>query len=444
MTSGPLLLGVDVGSSRVKAGLVGADGEETGSAAADTPFADTGEGVEASVGDLLGAVARAIAGLGDDRRRVTGVGVAGMAEAGAPLDRHGQALGPVIPWHDPRGEEVAARLDDRFGPDLALAIGQRVRPVSTVAKLGWLVDNGADGVSRWLGVPELVLHALTGAHATEWSLVARTGCFDIGRRAWLPDVAEAAGFDVSVFPDVLSAGVDMARVSPDGAGWSGLPIGIPVTLAGHDHLAGVVGSGAQAGDLANSVGTAETVVGRSAELPDVAVALDAGLAVTVFPGADGWAVLASGARAGLAIEAAAARLGHSPAELDQLAAGESPTPLDAPGLLDSLHRRDPPELPEGPPGAVWQTLLDALAVCTAEAVDKVTTLLGPAPRLVVFGGGAASEPWLAAKAGRVPAPVWRSTAREAVARGAAVFAGVAAGWWSSPAAAPRPSLQALE
>ncbi len=93
---------------------------------------------------------------------------------------------------------------------------------------------------------------------------------------------------------------------------------------------------------------------------------------------------------------------------------------------------------------MWRTLLDALAVCTGEAVDKVTGLLGPAPRLVVFGGGSRSAPWLAAKAARLALPVWRTTAAEAVARGAAVFAGVSAGWWGSPAEAPAPPLEAVQ
>ncbi|HEX2273976.1 MAG TPA: FGGY family carbohydrate kinase, partial [Acidimicrobiales bacterium] len=287
--SEPLLLGIDVGSSRTKAVLVDGDGKESRSAAVDTPFAETAEGVEAGATDILGAVARAVAGLGDDRRRVAAVGVAGMAESGAPLDGAGRPLAPVIPWHDGRGDDVAARLEDRFGADLARAAGQKVRAVATVAKLGWLLDRGVAGVSRWLGVPELVLNALTGAEATEWSLAARTGSFDVARREWLPDVARAAGFDVEVFPEIGSAGEDMGRVSSEGAAWAGLPAGIPVTLGGHDHLAGVVGSGAATADLVNSVGTAETVVGRSPDLPDVVAALDRGVAVTVFPGADGWA-----------------------------------------------------------------------------------------------------------------------------------------------------------
>ena len=446
MTSAPpLLLGLDLGSSRVKALLVDLEGRERRTVAVPSPFATTDVGVEAGVDELVGAVRRAVAELGDDRGRVAAIGVAGLAESGAPLDATGRALAPVIAWHDRRGEDVAGRLRERFGPELAGALGQEVRYVLSAAKLGWLLGHGVSGVSRWLGVPELCLHALTGETVTEWSLAARTGCFDVGRRAWLPEVAEAAGFDVEVFAEILAAGTPMGMVTAAAGDEWGLPAGVPVTIAGHDHLAGVVGSGADPGDLANSVGTAETVVGRSPTLPDTAAAVEAGVAVTVFPGDDGWAALASGARAGLAVNAAAEALGMSPSDLDAEAAAGDGT-LDAPDLLESLRERDPPALPDGPAGAVWRTLLDALSVCTAEAVGRVAGLLGgpnrqAVPRLVVFGGGARSERWLAAKAARLDVPVWRTAAGEAVARGAAVFAGVAAGWWPAPADAPRPVLQ---
>jgi hypothetical protein len=137
---------------------------------------------------------------------------------------------------------------------------------------------------------------------------------------------------------------------------------------------------------------------------------------------------------------AAEALGASPSELDTLAA-EGDDILDAPDLLESLRERSSPALPDGPAGAVWRTLLDALSVCTADAVERVAGLLGPPARLVVFGGGAGSEPWLAAKAARLDVPVWRTGAGEAVARGAAVLGGVAAGWWPSPGEAPAPSLR---
>ena len=405
-------------------------GAELGSASSAGPFVTRGSRTEATVDSLLDLVRWVIGELGVDLlSRVEGVGIAGVAESGAPVAADGTALAPVIAWHDRRGEKVAERLTASSGADLDRRIGQRLRYVATVAKLGWLVEHGLPSTApvgwRWLGVPELVLRALTGAEATEWSLAARTGCFDVGRRVWLPEVAAAAGFDVSVFPPVMAAGSVMGRVTAEASAWSGLPVGVPVTVAGHDHLVGFVGCGAGADDLVDSVGTAETVVGRSAVLPDVEVALDAGVAVGLFPGGDGWVALASAARSGQAVDAAAAALGRTPADLDVMAARRAV--VEAPGLVDSLRRREPPALPSGDAADVWATLLDALAAETAAAVARVTRVLGPRRRLVVFGGGSVSDPLLAAKRRHVPITVERSPIADAVARGAAHFAAHAAG-----------------
>ena len=417
-------------------------GTEVAGAVGDTPFAAHTDGIEVGVDDLLAAVRRVLADLGTDRRRVEAVGVAGLAESGAPFDGDGRPLAAVIAWHDPRGGEVVDLLERRFGADLPRRVGQRLRTVSSVAKLGWAVNSGVQGVRWWLGVPELCLHGLTGARATDFSLAARTGAYDVGRRRYMPEVLEAVGLLPDVFAEPAAAGAVMGRVSATGARWSGLPLGIPVTVAGHDHLAGIVGSGARTGDLVNSVGTAETVVGRPGRLPDVEQALTLRAAVTVLPGGDGWAVLASGARSGLVLATAAEALGRPLIELDDLAgAPGSAGQIDASDLMAALENDETPALPQRPPGEVWNALLDALAARTQDAVEKVEELCGPARRLVVFGGGGRSRPWLAAKAARSRVPVLRSTAGEAVARGAAVYAGVAGGWWASDADAPAPPLE---
>ncbi|MCA1845912.1 MAG: hypothetical protein LC792_22530 [Actinobacteria bacterium] len=188
----PLLLGIDVGSSRTKALLLDPDGNEVGVATVQTPFEPSAAGTEATVDELTGAVAEALRRLDGGVEHVVGVGIAGIAESGAPLDAAGSPLAPVIAWHDRRGEDVAERVSRQLGPDLAVRLGQELRYVASVAKLGWLLEHGAPPPARWLGVPELCLRALTGVHATEHSLASRTGCWDVGSRSWLPEVAEAA------------------------------------------------------------------------------------------------------------------------------------------------------------------------------------------------------------------------------------------------------------
>ena len=411
-----MLLGLDIGTSRTKAVLMDAGGRQVGAATVATPFATTDGRVEMAVDALFGCLREVLVALGDRRRHVVAAGVAGIAESGAPMDSAGRPLAPVIAWHDERGAEAVTLLEREFGPDLALRNGQPPNTKMTAAKLGWLLAHGGlQGMHRWLGVPELVLRALTGAEATEHSLAARTGCYDVVTHGWIPEVAGALGFSTDAFAPVCAAGSVMGRLSADGAAWSGLPEGLPVTLAGHDHLAGMAGAGAGAGDVANSVGTAETVVGRTATAPDMAAAMANQAAVSIYPGGTEWAVMVSAARAGPVIDAAAAELGRSPAELDALVlAGDAGA------------------------GRQWAGVLEGLTGRTVDAYERLTGALGPRKRILVFGGGSVSEPWLRAKAAALPVPVVRSTVTSAVARGAAVHAGVAAGWWPSEAGAPTP------
>ncbi|HZQ77152.1 MAG TPA: FGGY family carbohydrate kinase [Acidimicrobiia bacterium] len=443
-----MLLGIDVGTTRIKAVVVDGAGQEQGSRFAPTPFRPVAGGVEMDAADLHRALVEVVAGVAPAREEIAGIGVAGLAESGAPL-RAGRVVAPVIAWHDGRGEETVASLERRFGPALARWTGRRVRTVSSLAKLGWLLDHGLAPPDRWLGVPELALRFLTGAEATEYSLAARTGAYHVTEKRFLAEVVAQVvagppdGPADGLFPPVLPAGAVMGRVSEAAADDFQIPAGIPVSIAGHDHLAAALGLGARPGDLYNSVGTAETLVRRMDAVPDVDRALGLDLAVSLWPGGRAWAVLASAVRAGLVVGTLADHLGVEPATLDRLAGGEGddggargagdPAPVDlGQGIV----------VPAGPPAEMWTATLRALAGRTAAAADRVASLSGPHRRLVVYGGGSRSPVWLRAKAEVVGVPVVACPVAEAAARGAALVAGVAAGWWPDVGAGPVPALDA--
>ncbi len=164
-----------------------------------------------------------------------------------------------------------------------------------------------------------------------------------------------------------------------------------MTIAGHDHLAGMAGAGVGPDDVANSVGTAETVVGRASTAPDMDAAVANGAAVSIYPGGTDWVVMVGAARAGPAIEDAAAALGLSPAECDALG-------------------------PDDERGRIWAGVLASLTDRTVDAYRRLTGVIGPRTRVVVFGGGSVSEPWLRAKDAALAVPVVRSTVTSAVAR----------------------------
>jgi xylulokinase len=411
-----------------------------------TPFAASAGGVDMEVDDLEQALAGVVEALGPAREQLAAVGLAGMAESGAPL-RNGRPVGRIIAWHDGRGEKTVASLEARFGSALPRWTGRRVRTVSSLAKLGWLIDGDIPAPDRWLGVPELALFLFTGAEATEHSLAARTGAYDVIRLRFLPEVTDhvlggSGGDPDGLFPAVRSAGEAMGVVSVEAAARYGIPPRIPVTIAGHDHLAAAAALGGGPDDLFNSVGTAETVFRRVGSPPDVERALELDLAVTVWPGGDAWGVLASATRSGLVIDALTAHVGMDPVRLEALA-GRSPdgSSTDTPGGAAVVLGQEI-EVRAGAPGEMWQQTLRALARRTEAAAKRVEGLVGPHARLVVFGGGSRSKMWLRAKAAEFGLPVVACSVPEAAARGAALAAGVAAGWWPAVASGPTPTLEA--
>jgi sugar (pentulose or hexulose) kinase len=426
-----LLLGLDIGTTRIKAVVIDAAGVERGTASVATPFATSADGIDMAVADLRRALTDVIAALGSPREGVAAIGVAGMAESGAPM-RAGRPIGPIIAWHDGRGEETVAALEARFGSALPRWTGRRLRSVSSVAKLGWLIDHGVPTPDRWLGVPELALFSLTGVELTEHSLAARTGAYHVIDRRWLAQITAHLRISADVFPEVRPAGTAMGLLSGEAADRSGVPAGAPVTIAGHDHLAAGAALGASPDDLLNSVGTAETVFRRTDSPPDVERALALDLAVTIWPGGTSWAVLASAARSGLVLRELAASLGRSPEELDRLAEGLAPGAVTDPVGAGSGSEA----------GRQWSAALVDLADRTVAAGERLAEVVGPHRRLVVFGGGSRSGPWLAAKARAAGVPVLRSTDADAAARGAALAAGAAAGWWPA-GSGPRPALETI-
>ena len=296
-------------------------------------------------------------------------------------------------------------------------------------------------------MPELVLHDLTGRQVTEFSLAARTGAYHVGEHRYLPEVAAAIGVSPDVFAEVAAAGAVMGRVSEAAASRWGLPAGIPVTIAGHDHLVARAGAGGRPCDLVNSVGTAESVVagcGDSARCRRRAGRAGGGV------GAARRCRLGVAGRRRPCGPGAERRRGR-PGALGRgagrhgLGGRERPRSTTASSKrlwttrLWTCRRRPQPRSGTGcsavlPPGpgtraTVWLRSLPLPA-------------LRAATRLVVCGGGSRSRPWLHAKAVARPGiEVWRSDATEAVVRGAALYAGVAAGWWAAVGSGPQPGLE---
>jgi len=395
---------------------------------------------------LKAAISTAVRQLGGAVADVSGVGVASMGETGVPLDRHLQPSGPLIAWHDPRGAKVVRRLTDEYGDALPARAGQATRVQSSVAKIGWLLQHGVE-IHRWLGAAEAALWLLTDEQVSEPSLACRTGAFDVSARKYIEDVTRLIGAPAEIFPPVRVAGEPHGRVVDAGKDWLGLSLGVPVTVAGHDHMVGAVGVGLAHDDLLDSIGTAETLVRYAGDDLDFLKAAELSADVSIDPARGGLAVMAGDLRPGRIVESARRMLGDASfEELDSVASSVDSGEFQAEegaALLEQLRSAAGPGVSSASAHVRWRGLIEAMTSYMWNTALGIEPLAGSPARIVLIGGGARSDTWASAKRRISGLPVARSRI-EATAYGAALFAGCAAGSWSVIGEAPRSPLEAVE
>ena len=440
--SSALVLGLDVGTTAIKAAAFDTDGREVANGRAPTPWRRVETGAELDPDDLVAAAIAASrdALQGAGAGRVAAIGVASMAETGALLDSSGRPVVPAIAWHDTRGDAEAKQLADELGErGFSARVGLPATSVCTLAKYRWMRDHwpaAGHGV-RWLNVAEWIVLGLGGNPTAELSLASRTGFYDLDTRRPWPDALAWADAPPDLMPEPVVAGTPMGRAG------SALEAarGAVLTVGGHDHLAAAVGAGAAAeGDVLDSCGTAEAFVQTTAPLSHEAVARAVRSQLSVgWHAVAGHQAILGAVSSGAALEHILALLGVPPAERGELEAsaleierraaqGTAPT-LSVTGIggpqliLDGIDR-------DASPAAAYHATLDAAGAAGADILARMAAIGGPARRVMVVGGWAAGQGAQAVKE-RYLGDVRYLPATFTGARGAALAAGRAAGIWSA-------------
>jgi sugar (pentulose or hexulose) kinase len=433
----PILLGLDVGTTRVKAVAVGLEGEELAHVDHATPWAKHGREIEMDPEELANViravVTEASGGAPSDGSsvQVLGIGVAGMGEAGVLLDRAGRPLHRIVGWHDPRGDVAA--VEQAIGIDaFQSAVGMPLNAQPSLTKIVWLQrENPELAVARrFLSVPEWAVVCLGGSPVSELSLASRTGLLDLGEAA--PFAGATTLLGRNLLSEIVLAGTPAGQACHEA-----LPAGVRgavLTVAGHDHQVAALAVGAARPNvLFNSMGSAESLA-RCVDGPlePVVTGRLAQQGLTV-----GWAVVSGrlgvlgGLRTGLVLEEIARLLGRDDPESRRmlgeeallLAPGEAPNDVLS---SDGDARLVPGLLAAGvSPAAIWAAAVRDLTAASMTLLAGMAAELGQ-PERVVVGGGWARNPAVLAEKRRRLGDVTVSSLREAGAVGAALLAGVAA------------------
>jgi xylulokinase len=268
VTASDCLVGLDVGTSSIKAVAVTFDGRLLDHASALTPTVRVTNGrvehpadaLQRAVFDVLRALMERIGGA----RAPAGIGVTSMGEAGALIDDRGAALHPVIGWSDRRTRPQIDWLRARFSDDeLFDLVGHALEPCWGFPKLMWLKEHAPavfDAARGWLSVGDLAVLWLSGERMTDYSLASRTMAFDQKARSWASSLLDAVGLPADLFPPACQSGTRAGVTDGAVESHTGIRVGTPVVLGGHDRICGAYAARTGADGVVDSVGTAETVV----------------------------------------------------------------------------------------------------------------------------------------------------------------------------------------
>jgi glycerol kinase len=283
--SAPLLLGIDEGTTAVKAGLFDAGLQLLALArrpvATNHPAPDL---VEQDPGEVLDAVCDAVAEVLEAAPPDVPV-FAGLAHQGESVlaweTGEGRPLSPIVVWQDKRQQSLLARLD----PAAVERSGLPLDPYFSAGKLAWLLEHdaavaqaAARGVLRLGTVDAYLTERLGGRFATDLSTASRTQLLAVGGRDWDAQLLELFGLRREWLPALGPTFGALGRLRS--ARW-GRELELTAQLV--DQQAALAGSGAvRPGEAKATYGTGVFVLARTS-----AAATAEGLVPTVAWAAPG-------------------------------------------------------------------------------------------------------------------------------------------------------------
>lgn len=254
-----MFLGLDIGTSAVKAVVIDPRGELVAQSAAALPISRPHTlWSEQSPGDWWAAANTAVSDIARElRAQIRGIGLSGQMHGATLLDAAGQPLRPAILWNDGRSAPQCAELERRL-PELPKIAGNRAMPGFTAPKLLWVAEHEPqifDQVASVLLPKDYVRLRMTGDHATDRSDAAGTLWLDVAARDWSPTLLSACELTLAQMPRLYEGPEITGQLRRDVAEAWGMPP-VPVVAGGGDNAAGAIGVGVvDEGDAFLSLGT---------------------------------------------------------------------------------------------------------------------------------------------------------------------------------------------
>jgi xylulokinase len=241
-----MYLGVDLGTSSVKALLIDERGVIVGEGSASLSLHRPHQlWAEQDPQDWLSAATVAVCGLpAAQRAKVQAIGLTGQMHGATLLDAADKPLRPAILWNDGRAFAEAAAME-AAAPSPRAITGNAVMPGFTSPKLKWVAahEPALFAQTRTVLLPKDYLRlAWTGEKATDMSDAAGTLWLDVAARDWSDALLAQCALGRAHMPRLLEGPQIFGRLTAAASAALGIPA-VPVIAGGGDNAASAIGVG---------------------------------------------------------------------------------------------------------------------------------------------------------------------------------------------------------
>lgn len=443
------VMGIDLGTSGVKAILVDENGKVCGEATKPYRLIQHKPGYceqnpEDWVEQTVAAMKELMARQPVLSKKVEGISFSGQMHGLVLLNESREVLRPAILWNDTRTTAQCTRITKKLGKQLQKITKNQALEGFTLPKLLWVKEHEPEidqQIDMFLLPKDYVRFRLTGTVHIDYSDAAGTLLLNIGEQAWSKEICQAFNIPPHICPPLISSEEEVGTLFPHIARETGIEEGAKVFAGGADNACGAIGAGIlSSGRTLCSIGTSGVILSyeedHERELKELAfvpsckkdafytmgVTLSAGYSLNwvkhLLAPEESFQSLLEGA---VDVAPGANGLLFTPYLVGERTPHADSTIRGSLIGLDSRHER----------AHVVRAVLEGITFSLNESIALFRQAGKHIDSIVSIGGGARSRTWLQMQADIFQAEVIQLENEQGPALGAAMLAAVGCGWYPS-------------
>lgn len=285
MSNTSYLLGMDLGTTNIKAIILREDGTVVASASRANKLIFPGPNQVEQDANLwwnnaVEILQETTAAAGPDVvSNIKGICVSSQTVTMLPVDENGNPLRNALIWMDSRSADELHFIENALGFDHYVSIiGAQPDVAFLPNKILWFRKNEPELLAKTksiLQASSFINMKLTGKYTMDMDQAARCQCLDITTMDWSDEISQVIGVDLNtILPKPSAVNEIIGHVTEEAAALTGLCAGIPVAAGASDAMASMYATGlSRLGEAGESSGTTSLVfVGSNTKsAPDVPV-----------------------------------------------------------------------------------------------------------------------------------------------------------------------------